>query len=60
MDYDDYLSMNQNKYDLFKITKQIRSKKFICEATIGSGKSGEIRKQIYSHKTDRFMVILPT
>ena len=44
MDYDDYLSMNQNKYDLFKITKQIRSKKFICEAPIGSGKSGEIRK----------------
>ena len=42
MDYDDYLSRDHNKYDLRKITKQIRTKKFICGAPIGSGKSTAI------------------
>ena len=35
-------------------------KKFICEAPIGSGKSTAIRKWISSHKTDKFLVIVPT
>ena len=35
-------------------------KKFICEAPIGSGKSTAIRKWISSHKTEKFMVIVPT
>ena len=52
--------MDHNKYDLRKITKQIRMKKFICEAPIGSGKSTAIRKWISSHKTEKFMVIVPT
>ena len=60
-DYDDdYHCKNHNKYDLRKITKQIRSKKFICEAPIDSGKSTAIRKLISSHKTEVFMVIVPT
>ena len=41
MDYDDYYyCMNYDKYDLRKITKQIRTKKFICEAPIGSSSIG--------------------
>ena len=61
MDYDDYYyCMDHNKYDLRKITKQIRTKKFICEAPIGSGKSTAIRKWISSHNTEKFMVIVPT
>ena len=52
--------MDHNRYDLRKITKQIRMKKFICEAPIGSGKSTAIRKWISSHKTEKFMVIVPT
>ncbi len=40
--------------------KQIRSKKFICEAPTCSGKSTAIHKLISSHKTERFMVIVPT
>ena len=59
-DYDNCLSMNHNKYDLRKISKKIKSKKFICEALIGSGESTEIRKWISSHKTEKFMVIVPT
>ena len=51
--------MNHNKYDLRKITKKIKSKKFICEAPIGSGKSTAIRKWISAHKTDKFIVIVP-
>ena len=45
-DYTDSLCycINHNKYDLRKITKKIRSMKFICEAPIGSGKSITIRK----------------
>ena len=35
-------------------------KKFICEAPIGSGKSTAIRKLKSSHKTDKFLVIVPT
>lgn len=35
MDYEDYkYCMNHDKYDLGKITKQIRTKKFIYEAPI--------------------------
>ena len=52
--------MDHNKYDLRKITKQIRMKKFICEAPIGSGKSTAIRKWKSSYKTEKFMVIVPT
>ena len=52
--------MDHNKYDLRKITKQILTKKFICEAPIGSCKSTAIRKWIASHSTERFMVIVPT
>ena len=52
--------IDRDKYDLRKITKQIRMKKFICEAPIGSGKSTVIRKWISSHKTDKFIVIVPT
>ena len=39
---DDELELCDDKYDLCKITKQIRTKKFICEAPIGSGKSTAI------------------
>lgn len=39
MDFEDYYCMNHKKYDLGKITK-----KFICEAPIGSGTSNAIRK----------------
>ena len=60
MDYDDYYSMDHSKYDLSITTKQIRTKKFICEAPIGSGKSTAIRKWIFSHATERFMIIIPT
>ena len=60
VDYDEFYFMDRNKYDLRKITKQIRTKKFICEALIGSGKSTAIRKWISSHSTERFMVIVPT
>ncbi len=61
IDYDDYYyCMNLSRYDLRKITKQIRMKKFICEASIGSGKSTAIHKWISSHKTEKFMVIVPT
>ncbi len=52
--------IDSDKYDLRKITKQIRTKKFICQAPIGSGKSTAIRKLIASHSTERFVVIVPT
>ena len=55
-----YYCMNHNKYDLSKITMKIRSTKFVCEEPIGSGKSTAIRKWISVHKTDKFMVIVPT
>ena len=42
-----YYYMNHNKYDLRKITKQIRSKKFICEAPMGSSKSTAIHKLFF-------------
>ena len=42
------------------MTKQIRNKKIICEAPIGSGKSTAIHKWIASHSTERFMVRIPT
>lgn len=38
MDYDSYLSMDQNINELRKNTKLIRIKKFICETPIGSTK----------------------
>ena len=61
MDYDDYYyCIDHNKYDLRKITKQIRMKKLIWKAPIGSGKSTAIRKRISSHKTENLMVIVPT
>ena len=61
MDYDDYYyCIDHNKYDLRKITKQIRMKKLICEAPIGSGKSTAIRKRISSHKTENLMEIVST
>lgn len=45
IDYDNsYYCMDHNRYELRKITKPIRTKKFICEAPIGSGKSTSIRK----------------
>ena len=45
IDYDNsYYCMDHNRYELRKITKQIRTKKFICEAPIGSSKSTSIRK----------------
>lgn len=47
-------------YNLRKITKQIRTKKFICEAPIGSGKSTAIRIWISAHKDNKYMVIVPT
>ena len=61
IDYDTYYyCMDHSKYELREITRQIRTKKFICEAPIGSGKSSAIRKWISAHKTNKFMVIVPT
>lgn len=61
MDFEDYYYwMYHNKYDLCKITKQIRMKKFIREAPIGNGKSAAIRKWISVHKIDKFLIIVPT
>lgn len=61
MDYEDYkYCMNHDKYDLGKITKQIRTKKFIYEAPIWSGKYIIISKWISLNKTERFMINVPT
>ena len=42
------------------MTKQIQTKKFICKAPIGFGKSTAIRKWISTYKDNKFMVIVPT
>ncbi len=60
MDYDEYICNDHNKYDFPETTNQIRTKKIICEAPMGSGKQTVIGKWISAHKTDRFMVIVPT
>lgn len=38
MDYDEYICNDHNKYDFPETTNQIRTKKIICEAPMGSGK----------------------
>ena len=48
------------RYDLDKRTKDVVTKKFICEAPVGSGKSTAIRKWISHHEWKWFMVIVPT
>lgn len=60
MDYDDIYFKTDDKYNLCVITTQIRTKKFICEAPIGSCKSTVISKWISAHPTTKFMVIVPT
>lgn len=55
-----YYDMNHNKYDLCKMNKQIRTKKFICGASIIFGKWTTIRKWISVHKDSKFMIIVPT
>ena len=69
-EYDDYsYCINCNKYDLCMIIKQTKTKKFIFEAQMFSGKSTAIRKMISAHTTDsqselgkagKFKVIVPT
>ena len=56
---DAYFCKSYNKCDLCKITKQIRNKKFIREAPIGSDKSPAKRRYISAHKDNKFMVIVP-
>lgn len=48
------------RYDFDKRTKEVVTKKFICEAPVGSGKSTAICKWISHHEFEWFMVIVPT
>lgn len=59
IDCKDYYETH-DRYTFSKRTKQITTKKLICEAPIGSEKNSSIQKWISYHETDRFMVIVPT
>ena len=60
------LSMKTNEYEFKRTARTIKTKQFICEAPIATGKSTALRKWLFSRLNPKyndyykFIVIVPT